>query len=94
MKYDHIAVLEGNKFDSSVDVSSYTSTKYTTLSDGYFHFVNGSGQTGMGFVFPSDSDSVNINIGGVAGRFELFVKKGMRIAVSGTFTASTFYPLK
>ena len=68
---------------------------YALPSDGYVFIYNDSSHTGLLTVKGSAGHTGNdtIAIGGPNQRHSLFVKKGMRVYVSGSFNAARFTPI-
>ena len=81
---------DAHSLGARVDLSSYSSSnKYSCPSDGYIWVYNDTGKSGYVQI-----DNTNVSIGGVVGRFAVFVKKGTRIFPMGSATTFAFVPLQ
>ena len=78
-----------------VNLASYTSesSAYTAPSDGYVFVYNTSSQTGYLTVKGSTDDNSTVAVGAAGGRTSLFVRKGMKIYLTGTSSAVRFSPI-
>lgn len=75
---------------SGVDLSTYSeSNKYIPDTDGYLYVYNTNAQTGFMRMYRQGYAS----IGGAAGRFATFVRKGTPIYPDGTMYYCYFYPI-
>ena len=87
---------ESNSAGKFVDISGYNSANnmYTFPSDGYvFAFNAGNTSSVVSIVGDSDSGST-IGIGSINnGRDSLYVRKGMKCYVTGSFGAVRFSPI-
>lgn len=95
-----LAQLEDDKFGTVVDLSSYTSTKYVCVSDGFVVASCGARGDAKAIARVYDStESNNFNIGGWGNNtyatFSCFVKKGMKLQAVTIENSGTikFYPL-
>ena len=79
-------------YNNRVDISSYTSTQYTTPKDGYLNIINGSGKTGLAEI-ALDAATYNFTIGGAVGRFAVFLRAGSKIKITGATDGAMFYPI-
>ena len=85
--------LTANDLGTAIDVKSYTSANpYTTQKDGYLYLGVGSGQSSLAWIKGSSSNSV-LAMGGTAGFFSCFVRKGMKIYASNSPTTLNFFEL-
>lgn len=85
------AKMSAHTVGSRIDISSYTQQNpYVTQSDGYVFLYNTEGQNGF-----IEIGGLNVNIGGVPGRFGLFVRAGTSIfmAAGSTYSVSAFCPV-
>lgn len=86
-------VVSANDLGNAIDVKSYTSANpYTTQKDGYLYLGVGSGQSSLAWIKGSSSNSV-LAMGGTAGFFSCFVRKGMKIYASNSPTTLNFFEL-
>ena len=92
---DNLSKLEANQYDEAVDISSYTSSSnyYTAPSDGYAYLKNESGQAGTITLIDSTGTALGL-IGGNVGFYLVYVKKGLRLVVGGSFANISFFKLK
>lgn len=92
---DNLSKLEANQYDEAVDISSYTSSSnyYTAPSDGYAYLKNESGQAGTITLIGSTGTALGL-IGGNVGFYLVYVKKGLRLVVGGSFANISFFKLK
>lgn len=73
---------------SYTNLATYTSSnQYAAPSDGYAFVYNLANVTGLVAI------DGHISIGGAAGRYSVFVKKGMSMYVDGTCSYARFVPL-
>lgn len=90
---DAIDELVANNMGTAIDVKSYTSANpYTTQKDGYLYLGVGSGQSSLAWIKGSTGSTV-IAMGGTAGFFSCFVKKGMKVYASNSPTTLNFFEL-
>lgn len=84
-----VSDMQKNTLPSSanVDISSYTSANYTTPADGYVFLYNVSPHNGYVQI------GGNTSIGGAAGRFSVFIRKGMTLRVNGDVDTCRFVSL-
>ena len=87
-------LIKDNSFDTFIDLSSYTSTKYKTLHDGYAGLVNTTGTTRL---YVTDSNNNGVAIDASQAYNAIFIKKGLYLQIgtlSGTLTLARFFSLK
>lgn len=87
-------LIKDNSFDTFIDLSSYTSTKYKTLHDGYAGLVNTTGTTRL---YVTDSNNNGVAIDASQAYNAIFIKKGLYLQVgtlSGMLILARFFPLK
>lgn len=91
---DELDGLTANKASTAVDISGYStsSNKYVVPSDGYIYINNNTGQTGTAYAYGSNNNVCAL-VGGVEGRHSLFVRKGLKIFISGTVAGAYYYQL-
>lgn len=74
---------EANDLGTAVDISSYTSDKYTAPSDGYLDIVTLAGTTALVYVYGSTNDTNIISIDLAASESNAtYIRKGMRVLVA------------
>lgn len=87
--------LSKNNFGVYVDISSYTSSYYTCITDGYVYIY------GKNVICEIHSNNENEYYAyfqaGVANQYETaaicYVRKGMKLKLVGTFNAARFYQI-
>lgn len=83
--------LSKSEVGSRTDITSYSANFFTCPSDGYIFLYNTSAQNGYVFI----GTYANISVGGVGGRFSVYVRKGTKIKFSGgSTTIAVFCPLE
>lgn len=87
--------ITGTSAGQWVDLSSYTyESPYTTPSDGYVFVYNATAANSYVEVRGSNNNAGTIALGVDAGnRNSLYVRKGMRLNVTGSFQAVRFTPI-
>lgn len=73
-----------------IDLSSYTQTPYVCPSDGYVFVHNDSSHNG----YVAIGTNTNVSSGGGAGRFSVYVKKGVKLYAVGSANIMAFCPIQ
>lgn len=85
-----------NTGSGRIPITDYTSSSnlYEAPCDGYFNVRNDEGVTGQLRLMLNKSTLTSaMAIGGAAGSYAVFVRKGTKCYVSGTVTAANFWRL-
>lgn len=83
--------LSKNEVGSRTDITSYSANFFTCPTDGYIFLYNTSTQNGYVFI----GTYAQLSVGGVGGRFSVYVRKGTKIKFSGgSTTIAVFCPLE
>lgn len=93
-------ILANNRSGSAITLDSYTSSDYTFPSDGYLSVTMGASATARASVALKDADGQAIGEMGAYSNgdypsYLLFVRKGMKVRVSGIANSGHvyFYPI-